>query len=220
MSQSGRPVIVWDLPVRLFHWALPVLLAVLYLTWRWNWMGWHALAGDALLALVLFRLLWGCFGSETARFTLFLARPKDAAAHLAHLLKPEPDTQVGHNPAGGWMVAAMLAVLLLQTLTGLYVQNDVANEGPLTEHVPAAIANAITDLHGILWNVLLVLAALHVAAILLYATVKRHDLVRPMVTGRKHLPEGIPAPRIAKLMPAALLFACAAGITALVASFL
>jgi len=210
-------VLVWDWPVRLFHWALVALLPALYLTWRWNWMEWHALAGDALLALLLFRLLWGFFGSDTARFARFLASPPIALRHLTHLSRGEPDTRAGHNPAGGWMVAAMLALLLAQTLTGLYLQNDVANEGPLTELVPAGIAHAITALHAILWNVLLVLVALHLLAILAYAVVLRQDLVRPMLTGRKLLPASVPVPRIAGYALALLLLGCAAGASAFIA---
>jgi cytochrome b len=210
-------VLVWDWPVRVFHWATAALLPALYLTWRWNWMEWHALAGDALLALLLFRLLWGFFGSDTARFSRFLASPPIALRHLAHLSRDEPDIRAGHNPAGGWMVAAMLALLLAQTLTGLYVQNDVANEGPLTELVPAGIANAITALHAILWNVLLVLVGLHLLAIMVYAVVLRQDLVRPMLSGRKLLPASAPAPRIAGSVLALLLLGCAAVASACIA---
>jgi cytochrome b len=210
-------VLVWDWPVRVFHWATAALLPALYLTWRWNWMEWHALAGDALLALLLFRLLWGFFGSDTARFSRFLASPPIALRHLAHLSRDEPAIRAGHNPAGGWMVAAMLALLLAQTLTGLYVQNDVANEGPLTELVPAGIANAITALHAILWNVLLVLVGLHLLAIMVYAVVLRQDLVRPMLSGRKLLPASAPAPRIAGSVLALLLLGCAAVASACIA---
>jgi cytochrome b len=215
--RNARMALVWDWPVRLFHWALVALVPALYLTWRWNWMEWHALAGDALLALLLFRLLWGFFGSDTARFARFLASPTVALRHLAHLSGGEPDIHAGHNPAGGWMVATMLALLLAQTLTGLYVQNDVANEGPLTELVPAGIANAITALHAILWNVILVLVALHLLAILAYAVMLRQDLVRPMLTGRKLLPASVPVPRIAGSAVALLLLGCAAGAAAVIA---
>lgn len=215
-DRNQRMVLVWDWPVRLFHWATVALVPSLYLTWRWNWMEWHVIAGEALLALLLFRLLWGFFGSDTARFAKFLASPPVALRHLAHLSRGEPDTQAGHNPAGGWMVAVMLAILLAETLTGLYVQNDVANHGPFTQLVPAGVANAITALHAILWDVLLALVALHLLAILAYVAVLRHDLVRPMLTGRKLLPASTPQPRIADSALALLLFGCAAGVSALI----
>lgn len=220
MGRNCKPVRVWDAPTRLFHWAATGLVAVLYLTWRYDRMDWHALAGEALLALLLFRLLWGFFGSDTARFACFVRSPREAIRHLARLLRREPDIQVGHNPAGGWMVLAMLALLLGETLTGLYVNNDVANDGPLTAIASARTSNFITDLHKILWTALLAAIALHVLAILVYAVVKRHDLVRPMLTGRKRLPEAVSAPRIASPSLGAVLLVFAAGAAALIAALL
>ena len=84
MAEAGgitRKVLVWDAPTRLFHWLVVALVAVAYVTWRLNWMDWHALAGDALLALLIFRLLWGVLGSDTARFSRFLVPPRSAAQH-------------------------------------------------------------------------------------------------------------------------------------------
>ena len=215
-----RPVLVWDVPTRLFHWLMMVLVAAAYVTSRLNWMDWHIRIGDTLLALVLFRLLWGCFGSETARFRSFLTSPAAALRHLHHVLRREADLQVGHNPAGGWMVLLLLALLLGETLSGLYVNNDVANEGPFTEWVPAPIANAITALHAILWDVLLAAVALHVLVIALYAAVKGHNLLRPMLTGHKQLPTFIAAPRQAPAVLALLLLVVGAAAAALLAAYL
>jgi cytochrome b len=211
-------VTVWDAPTRLFHWLVVVLVAAAYVTQRVDWMGWHVRAGEALLALVIFRLLWGFFGSDTARFGRFLASPGAAVRHLAHLLRREPDRAVGHNPAGGWSVLLLLGLLLGETLSGLYVNNDVADEGPLSELVPAPVANAITDLHTILWDVLLAAVMLHLLAIAVYAMAKGQNLVRPMLTGRKALPPAVPAPRLAPAWLAVLLFALGAAGTALLAT--
>ena len=115
--------------------------------------------------MLLFRLLWGFFGSETARFSRFLTSPRIAFQHCKYALLREPDRQVGHNPAGGWMVLFLLALLLAETLTGIYVANDIADVGPLTAIVPAADANAIEASHAILWDVLLAAIVLHVLAI-------------------------------------------------------
>jgi cytochrome b len=220
-SAAERPVLVWDTPTRLFHWLTVVLVVAAYLTWRLNWMDWHAWAGDALLALLLFRLLWGLFGSETARFSRFLARPPAAMRHLAHILRRDRDLQAGHNPAGGWMVMFLLALLLGQTLTGLYVNNDVANQGPLTELSPARIANMMTALHDVLlWDALLAAVALHVLAILVYGLVKRHDLVLPMITGRKLLPDSVPTPRVTRPTHALVFITCAAAAAAVIAHYL
>lgn len=99
----GRRIVVWDVPTRVFHWLAVSLVGAAYATARLNWMDWHARAGYALLAALLFRLLWGFFGGETARFSSFLASPRAAARHLAHVLRREPDLQVGTTRrAAGW----------------------------------------------------------------------------------------------------------------------
>ncbi len=220
MNLSCRKVLVWDAPTRLFHWLTVVLVIAAYTTWRMNLMDWHAWTGDTLLALLLFRLLWGFFGSETARFSAFLASPRAAALQLAAGLRREPDRQVGHNPAGGWMVLLLLAFLLAETLTGIYIANDVAVEGSLTELVPAPIANLITDLHSYFWDALVGAVILHVLAILVYAVAKRHDLLTPMITGHKALPQDVKRPRLAGAARAALLFGCSALAAAALANFL
>ncbi len=220
MSDAPRVVRVWDAPVRLFHWLAAVLVAAAYVTWRLNWMVWHGMVGDALLALVLFRLVWGFLGSETARFSRFLTSPRTAVQHLRYALAREPDRQIGHNPAGGWMVLLLLVLLLAETLTGLYVANDIADVGPLTEIVPAPAANAIEASHAILWDVLLAAIVLHVLAIAWYAAVKGQNLVRPMITGTKVLPARLAAPRIASPGRAVLLLAgCVAAVAVLVNLF-
>jgi cytochrome b len=217
MSEGSRPVLVWDAPTRLFHWLVVALVAAAYTTWRLNWMVWHGRVGYVLLALLLFRLLWGFFGSDTARFSRFLAAPRAVMQHITYALRREPDRQVGHNPAGGWVVVLLLALLLTETLTGLYVANDIADEGPLTEFVPAPVANTISAAHAVLWDVLLALIALHVLAIAAYAAAKRQDLLLPMITGTKVLPATVPAPRMSGSALAAFLLAgCAAAAAILV----
>ena len=215
-----RRVLVWDAPTRLFHWLMVALVAAAYATLKLNLIDWHVRAGEALLALLLFRLLWGCFGSETARFRSFVASPASALRHLSHLFRREPDEQVGHNAAGGWMVLLLLVLLLLETLSGLYVYNEVADEGPLSEWVPAWIASAISTLHGVVWDVLLAAVALHVLVIALYAVVKRHNLLRPMLTGYKALPSNIAAPRQRPAVLALLPLAIGAAVVVLLAAYL
>jgi cytochrome b len=219
-TSRDRRVPIWDLATRLFHWLVVALIAAAYVTWRLNWMEWHARIGEAVLALVLFRLLWGFFGSDSARFGSFLASPGRAARHLATFLKREPDRQVGHNPAGGWMVLLFIGLMLGETLSGLYVMNDVADEGPLTEVTPARIADAITALHGLLWDALLAAVALHLAAILLYAVAKRQNLVRPMISGWKTLPASVPAPRLAGSLRALVLLGVSAAAAAALVRYL
>jgi cytochrome b len=219
-SGSDRRVLVWDLPTRLFHWLTAILVLAAYLTWRLDWMNWHAKIGEAALTLVTFRLLWGFFGSDTTRFARFMASPRAALNHLAHAFRREPDHQVGHNPAGGLMVLLLIALLFGETLSGLYVNNDVADQGPLTEFVPARIANAVTALHWIFWDALLAAVALHLLAIVVYATVKGQNLVLPMITGSKTLPGSVPPPRAASAVRALLLLGASALAVAALATFL
>jgi cytochrome b len=205
-----RKVLVWDIPTRLFHWLTAALVLAAYVTWRLGWMDWHAKAGDAVLTLIVFRLLWGFVGSDTTRFARFLSSPRSAVRHLAHVLRREPDRQAGHNPAGGWMVLLLLALLFGETLTGLYVANDIADQGPLTELTPARVANAISALHWIIWDALLATVALHLLAIVIYASAKGHNLLTPMITGWKTLPATVPAPRMTGTLRALLLLAVSA----------
>ncbi|HLG46508.1 MAG TPA: cytochrome b/b6 domain-containing protein [Reyranella sp.] len=215
-----QTILVWDLPIRLFHWLAVALIAAAYATWRLNWMVWHARAGYLLLVLLLFRLLWGFLGADTARFKTFVAAPSSALRHLRRFLRGAPELEIGHNPAGGWMVLLLIGLMLGQTLTGLYVDNDIADEGPLTEFVPASLANAIAALHDeFIWDALLAAIALHALAIVLYAA-KGADLVTPMITGRAHAPANARAPRLVGLGRAAILLACSALATALLVRFL
>jgi cytochrome b len=220
MGSAPRIVLVWDIFIRVFHWLIVALVAAAYATWRLNWMVWHGWVGDAVLTLLLFRLSWGFFGGETARFSRFLTSPRTVLQHLKHSLQREPDHQAGHNPAGGWMVLILLGLLLVETLTGLYIANDIADEGPLTEIVPAWAANAIASSHAIFWDALLAAIVLHVLVIVGFAAIKGQNLLRPMITGTKVLPASIAEPRVGSPMRAGLLLLGCAVATALLVNLL
>ena len=219
LGTAPRIVLVWDIFIRVFHWLIVALVAAAYATWRLNWMVWHGWVGNAVLPLLLFRLSWGVLGGETARFSCFLASPRTVLQHLKHLFQRGPDHQVGHNPAGGWMVLILLALLLVETLTGLYVANDIADEGPMTEMAPAWLANAIESAHVIVWDALMAAIVLHVLAIVGFALIKGHNLLRPMITGTKVLPASLPEPRAGSPARAALLLLACAVATALLVNF-
>jgi cytochrome b len=220
LGSTPRIVLVWDIFIRVFHWLIVALVAAAYATWRLNWMVWHGWVGDAMLTLLLFRLSWGFFGGETARFSRFLTSPRTVLQHLKHTFRREPDQQIGHNPAGGWMVLLLLSLLLVETLTGLYVANDMANEGPLTEMVPAWAANAIASSHAIVWDALLAAIVLHVLAIAGFGAIKGQNLLRPMITGTKLLPASVAEPRVGSPVRAGLLFVGCALATALLVNLL
>jgi cytochrome b len=220
MGSAPRIVLVWDIFIRVFHWLIVALVAAAYATWRLNWMVWHGWVGDAVLTLLLFRLSWGFFGGETARFSGFLTSPRTVLQHMKHSLRREPDHQAGHNPAGGWMVLILLGLLLVETLTGLYIANDIADEGPLTEIVPAWAANAIASSHAIFWDALLGAIVLHVLVIAGFAAIKGQNLLRPMITGTKVLPASVAEPRVGSPMRAGLLLLGCAVATALLVNLL
>jgi cytochrome b len=218
MSGMRLSMRVWDAPVRLVHWLLTLLLVFSYLTAQLGWMQLHFLSGYTILSLLLFRIVWGFVGSDTARFSRFIVSPVVGLQHLREFTKKEPDNQIGHNAAGGWMVLVLLALLLLQATTGLFStgEDDPSVAGPLA-HLIGKASDTVSLIHSINFNLILAAVALHVVAIIAYALVKRHDLVRPMVTGKKRLPAATRPPRMASSVLALLVFLCAAGVVALIA---
>lgn len=190
-SAPGVPIKVWDLPVRLFHWTLVLLLVALATTGylKGDWMTWHMRCGYALLTLVFFRILWGFAGSTHARFRSFLAGPGEAVAFGKKILARAPAHSAGHNPLGGWMVLVLLLALLFQVGTGLFANDDILFEGPLAGLVSKAWSDRLTGWHY--WNVNLiwVLVGTHVAAVLYHWFIMKEDLVIAMFSGVKHLPD-------------------------------
>jgi cytochrome b len=178
-------VAVWDLPTRLFHWALVGLLAFSWWSAKQDELELHLYSGYAILTLLLFRLLWGLFGSSTARFRNFLRGP---AAVLAYLRDAKGWRAVGHTPIGALSVVALLGLTALQVATGLFNSDDDGlNEGPLAPLVSYDVGDAAHEVHETLFNVLLAFVALHVAAILFYRLVLGKKLLGPMISGKAAL---------------------------------
>ena len=205
-----RQVRVWDLPTRVFHWALVAAIVGSVTTVQLHWMAWHARFGYAILTLMLWRVLWGFLGSENARFAHFLKGPRAVLAHLGHLVSRRPDRETSHNPLGGWAVVVLLLLVGAQATTGLFANDDILFSGPLASTVGKAMSDRITGWHYMIKDLLLVMIALHVAAAILYRLWPRHRLVEAMVTGRKALPDDVPPPRHAGLGRALILLALSA----------
>jgi len=203
-------VTVWDGATRLFHWSLVFLVGFSWLSVEKGWIALHLYSGCAIGALLIFRIAWGFVGSETSRFSHFLGSPFDAVRHLLHLTKREPDEQVGHNAAGGWMVLVMMALLVAQVITGLAANNDVDFDGPLAQLVGKDLSDVLTNLHFKLFRLIQLAVVAHIVAILAYLGLKRHNLVRPMLLGHKLLPLDTAAPRIAQPVLAWAIFLIAA----------
>ncbi|MDE2580680.1 MAG: cytochrome b/b6 domain-containing protein [Rhodospirillales bacterium] len=193
-----------------------MLVFTSWLTQYEGWMGWHFYSGYALLTLLLFRISWGFLGSDTARFGRFLRGPRHALDHLRRLARREPDTETGHNPAGGWMVVVLMALLAFQVGTGLCANDQADTYGPFADALGQGLSDRLTDLHALGFTLIEIAVALHVLAIAVYGLVKRHNLVRPMITGHKRLPPEVPAPRLVSPWRAAALFAAAALLVAFV----
>lgn len=194
-----QTVTVWDLPTRLFHWTLVALMIFQWLTAEFgSAMDWHVWGGYAILALVLFRLIWGFVGSDTVRFRDFVRGPGTALGYVKALLRGETPLYLGHNPMGGWSIVAMLVLLLVQAGTGLFANDDITIEGPLYAWVSKGTSDWLTAIHKFNFNLLLLVIAVHISAVLFYLFVKRENLIHPMLSGRKHLPPELanPAPRI------------------------
>ncbi len=206
MGERRVAVKVWDGWVRLFHWGTVACVAISYASAQMDAWQLHYLSGYTLLALVIFRILWGLVGSENARFAAFVRSPLAGFRELARFARHEPDAAMTHNPAGAWMVVVLLLMLLVQAVSGLFTNHDVgftySAHGPLANSVSEAASERASALHVGFINLLLAAIALHVLAVLAYALVKRQDLVRPMVTGVKRLPDS--AARAPRHAPALL----------------
>ncbi len=214
-STPAHKVRVWDLPTRIFHWALVVCIVGLAITGNvgGNAMAWHFRIGLTVLALLLFRLVWGFVGGRWSRFAAFIYAPRSIIDYLKGQGKPQHS--VGHTPLGAGSVFALLAILLAQVASGLISDDEIASAGPLTRFVSNATVNLATNYHKNIGKwIILGLVLLHVAAILFYLW-RKHNLIRPMVHGDKHLLVAAPSSRddAASRAVAALVFGlCAAGV--------
>jgi cytochrome b len=187
--RSGARVLAWDGPTRAFKWLLVLLVVD---GWLSNKIGagspaWHLWNGYAVLVLIVFRLIWGVVGGSTARFSAFLARPSVTIAYLRALIEGRSVKYLGHNPLGGWMIMALLALVTAQCLTGLYAADDdrLIIEGPLAKTVTEAIVDFAARWHHRIFAGIEIMAAVHVTANVIYTFFKRDPLIPAMLTGAK-----------------------------------
>jgi cytochrome b len=212
-------ITVWDAPVRLFHWLLATLVVFSFVSGKvgGSWLAWHMRSGEVILALLAFRLLWGFVGSDTARFTHFVRGPRRALRYARETLGGRHPPGVGHNPLGGWMVVAMLVILALQAFSGLFVDDEIATQGPLYAKASNAWIERMGTLHHVNQYVVLAAVVLHVVAIAVYWKVLRTNLVGPMWHGRAEVEGAQAAPRMrSSAMALLLLLAAAAAVYGLV----
>lgn len=222
MPPGLRRVRVWDLPTRLFHWVLAgcVIGSVISAKIGGNAMVWHFRLGYVVLALLAFRLLWGVVGGRWSRFTSFIYSPAAVLRYLRGQGRADEHLDVGHSPTGALSVFALLAILAVQVGTGLVADDEISNTGPLIRFVSGATSSLATSWHKTYGQWLIIsLVVLHVAAIAFYLVKKRQNLVGPMISGDKTLPDAVPASAdsaTSRGLAIALLAACAGGVAWLV----
>ena len=182
---------VWDAPTRIVHWLLAVGVVLQYLTGELKLvpMQWHYATGYTLLGLLLFRLAWGFVGSDSARFARFFHGPRAMGRYALAMFSPSGHVEriAGHNPLGAWSALAMIACLLVQSVTGLWTTDDILEQGPRVEGASAALVEWMSTIHRVNQKVLLGLVVLHLLAVVWHAWLLREDLVRGMFDGRKAL---------------------------------
>ena len=218
MTESAaerQEVAVWDWPVRVVHWSIVALVATLLATGLSGGnavMVWHMRAGEVLLALVVFRIAWGFAGSGNARFASFIRGPRAVVRYLRSLATAPHAVHATHNPAGGWMVAALLAALLIQCSLGLFTHDDVMTEGPLVWRVSEDLSDVLSTLHRRGAWLVAGLAGVHILAVVAFFLARDDNLIYPMFSGTKALPRGIADPTAAKASTARalVLLACSA----------
>jgi len=186
-TAEKRSFRVWDVPTRVFHCLLALLIPAAWYTGEESMMERHALVGQAILVLIVFRVIWGLIGSSTAQFHRFLRGPSATLAYARQLFRRPGQRSVGHNPMGGWMVILMLVLVGLQAGFGLVSNNedDFLFEAPLVHLVDRATSDAATIWHHILFDWLLIAIVVHVVAVLFYLVYKGENLLGAMLTGRK-----------------------------------
>ncbi len=185
MPVKSKPAVrypVWDWPTRLCHWGLVIGLFAQFASGLFGWlpMASHLWLGYGLLVVVLFRVIWGFVGSDSARFSHFLHGPAAVLAYLRTLASAQPTRWPGHNPLGGWSSVALLTLTLLQSITGLFSSRRGGLEGPLVHLVSRDAGLWLDDLHGLLHWPLLLLVVVHIAAGFWYLLRKRENRISPI----------------------------------------
>jgi cytochrome b len=188
-NSSGYPL--WDLPTRAFHWFLVVCLPLSWLSAELGYYEIHEWLGYTLIVLVTSRIIWGFLGSRHSRFSDFLRGP---AAILAYL-RGEGTASAGHNPLGGWSVVCLLALLLVQAVSGLFNTDEVFFTGPLYYAAEQELRDTMGLVHEVAFNILLGLVGLHVLAVIYHQRWKREPLVQAMVQGSATGKTGLARPQ-------------------------
>lgn len=213
---SEARVRTWDVPTRVVHWLMVVLIPASWWTADSGNLEWHRYSGYLLVALVLFRLYWGFAGSASARFTQFIKGPRE----ISRYLRGRAVISTGHNPLGALSVVALLLLLLTQITLGLFaVDVDGIESGPLSHFVSFEVGRACAKWHDTVFDVLVWVIALHIAAVLFYVIFKKQNLIGAMLHGyRKYAQQPDSHPRFASALRAVVGLVLAVAATWFIAS--
>ncbi len=186
-SHSSTDRLVWDWPVRVFHWSLVIAIVGAFVTNKLGvkYFGLHTFCGYTVIVLVAFRILWGICGARHARFVNFVHGPVAVLRYVSALGRGRRTHYAGHNPLGAIMVLALLALLGAQATFGLFANDEIFNAGPLAGLVSKSVSLGLTSLHRKIFYWIAGAAAIHVAAVMFHVFVKRENLVTAIITGRK-----------------------------------
>jgi cytochrome b len=197
------------------HWLLVIGIAGSYVTHKLGvaYFKYHLWFGYLVVVLAAFRILWGFVGTRHARFTSFLRGPRKTASYVRAMIRGTAAVTPGHNPAGAWMVILLLMLLLAQGITGLFSNDEIFNTGPLYGYISDGLSLRLTSWHRRMFGWILIAVVLHVLAVIGHRLFAGHDLIGPMISGRKpaHLLGEHEAIASSRLWLAVLLLAGVAG---------
>lgn len=175
--------LVWDLPLRIFHWAFAATIIGCWATHELgsDYIDWHMQLGYIAIGLVLFRIIWGVVGTKHSQFKHFMVGPQSVISYL----KSEKPTSAGHNPLGSLMVVGMLILVVLQSISGLFVDDEIFTTGPYFNALGDSVDELMNTIHHNSFDVIGIAIMLHIGAIIFYQKIKKQNLVKPMITGYK-----------------------------------
>lgn len=189
MDKQTSKIKVWDIYIRTFHWLLLICILISFISFRLDEMEIHFISGHCVLALLIFRVIWGVIGSRTALFHTFIKGPGAVVSYVKNPSSEKFKGMIGHSPIAALSVIAMLGIISLQVATGLISDDEILLQGPLAKYVSGEMSYQATTYHGINAKLIIGLIVLHLAAIAFYRFIKKDDIVKPMVTGQKEVAE-------------------------------
>lgn len=212
---APRTAMVWDLPLRLFHWAMVCVVIIAVITGYLapdSWQDIHVMAGYALGYLLVFRIIWGFLGSYYSRFSSFPLNIREVGRHLLSVLKANPELHTGHNPVGAWVIVFLLKLLTLLVLTGLVVLGGEEKLGPLASVTSYKVGDFTEDIHEALAGILIGAICIHLVGIFVEVKIFHHPILKAMISGHKPVATNYVEKRGPGFFRGALLFFIIAGV--------